>query len=256
MVVVKVFRRPGQEPDLAVKVLGLPVTPSPGAGPPVMLVHGMGSDHTTWSRVGMELQGAGRQVLAVDLRGHGRSGHAERYRLNDFRDDLAHLLDVLDIDEVDVVAHSLGAHSALRLAMRQPGRVRRLLLEEPPPMARDTADLEEGIAPSPSLGERARGFVALVKDPRPFLRFDRTMSEAVTVQFGQPDPQWWAGLGAVEAPVLVISGGHRSFLPARHLHRIAEELPRGEFSSLDAGHSVHRDRPGEFLAEVERHLLA
>lgn len=255
MVVVEIFRRAGEEPDLAVAVLD-PTARGGAAGPPVLLVHGMGGDHTTWAGVAAQLRSAGRQVLGVDLRGHGLSGHADRYRLNDFRDDLAYVLDSVGADEVDVVAHSLGAHSALRLAMSQPGRVRRLLAEEPPPMPRNAEDLEEGIAPTSSLGERIRGIRALVADPRPFLKFDRTMPEAVTVQFGRTDEQWWAGLGTIPAPTLVVSGGHRSFLPSRHLHRLAEELPRGEFSVIDAGHSVHRDRPREFAAALYRHLLS
>lgn len=248
------MRQTGGEPDLAVQVL----EPPPGqavTGPPVLLVHGMGGDHTTWAGVARDLQSAGRRVLGVDMRGHGRSGRADRYRLNDFRDDLAYVLDVYHADDVDVVAHSLGAHSALRLAMSQPGRVRRLLLEEPPPMPRDAADLAEGIAPSSSLGERIRGISSLVADPRPFLRFDRTVSEAVTMQFGWADRQWWTDLAAIDAQALVISGGQRSFLPPRHLQRVAAELRYGEFVTIESGHSVHRDRPREFLAQVRRLLV-
>lgn len=248
------LRRIGGEPDLAVQMLEPTASPA-SAGPPVLLVHGMGGDHTTWTGVARALQSAGRAVVGIDLRGHGLSGRAVRYRLNDFRDDLAHVLDVCGADEVDVVAHSLGAHSALRLAMSQPGRVRRLLLEEPPPMPRDAADLAEGIAQSSSLRERIRGIGALVADPRPFLRFDRTIPEAVTVQFGWADRQWWADLAVIDAPTLVISGGHRSFLPPRHLHRLADALPRGEVTTIDSGHSVHRDRPREFLTQVHRLLV-
>ena len=253
MVVVRVLGGNGSGPDLAVQVAGR----NPGSTePPVLLVHGMGGDHTTWRRLSGALTAAGREVIAVDLRGHGRSGRAQRYRLNDFRDDLAAVLDSLDLDRVDVVGHSLGAHSALRLAMAQPDRVRRLLVEEPPPMPRDDADLAEAITPTSTLAERVRGLAMLAADPRPFLRFDRSMPEVVGVQFEQADPHWWDGLQAVLAPTLVISGGDRSFLPPRHLCSLSEALTRGEFATIDAGHSVHRDRPREFLAAATAYLTA
>ena len=121
-------------------------------------------------------------------------------------------------------------------------------------MPRDAADLAEAIAPSSSLAERVRGLALLAVDPRPFLRFDRSMPEVVGVQFEQADPHWWDGLQAVPAPTLVISGGARSFLPARHLRSLSEALPSGEFTTIDAGHSVHRDRPREFLAAATAHL--
>lgn len=92
------------------------------------------------------LTAAGRPVLSVDLRGHGRSARTPGYLLDDFVDDLVFILDERGVDEVDVVGHSLGAQTSLRLAMREPGRVRRLVLEELPPMPRDQADLDEKLS--------------------------------------------------------------------------------------------------------------
>ncbi len=228
---------------------------SPATNPPVLLVHGMGGDHTTWRRIAADLESAGRRVIGVDLRGHGRSGRAD-YRLDDFRDDLAYVLDALEVPHADVVAHSLGAHAALRLAMAHPQRVRRLVLEEPPPMPRDAADLAEAITPGARLGERLRGLGALVADPRPFLRFDKTMPEQVGAQFQQIDTDWWQGLDRVSAPAVVVSGGPRSFLPPRHLRSLAQALPAGSFVTVEAGHSVHRDRPRAFAHVTRGHLFA
>ncbi len=244
---------PGDRPDLAVRVVGAGIAES--GEPPVLLVHGMGGDHTTWRAVAGALAGRGRTVIAVDLRGHGRSGHSPHYRLDDFRDDLAHVLDILEVDRADVIGHSLGAHSVLRLAMAQPERVRRLVLEEPPPMPATGDDLAEQIVPrSSTLGEKARGVRAVALAPRPFLRFDRLVPDAVLMQFRQIDERWWDALSDVRGPSLVVSGGDRSFLPPRHLRRVAEALPQGGFTRIDTGHSVHRDRPREFLAAALAHL--
>ncbi|MFW0788864.1 alpha/beta fold hydrolase [Gordonia sp. CPCC 205333] len=217
---------------------------------PVVLVHGMASDHTTWAPLHRELRTVGRSVVSVDLRGHGRSGRATRYRLNDFRDDLAFVADELGLDEFDLVGHSLGAHTALRLAMELPGRVRRLVLEECPPMPRDQADVDEKIVPTATLGEKIRGVSALVANPLPLLRFDRSLPNMVGREFEVAAPRWWADLAESPASTLVISGGDRSFLPPRHLRSLANALPEASFRTIEAGHSVHRDRSREFTRAV------
>ncbi len=252
MICVKLIRRATGQPDLAVMTSNVVRTSSV---PPVLLVHGMGGDHSSWRDVARRLGRSGRSVIAVDLRGHGRSQHAQRYALDDFADDLAAVLDELAVPRADVVAHSLGAHSALRLAMAHPARVRRLVLEEPPPMPQHDDDLAEKIVPAfTGLGDRFRGVRALVTNPSPFLRFDRAVPDEVAAQFERTDPQWWTGLARTEAPSVVVSGGERSFLPPRHLRRVADALPNGEFVTIDSSHSVHRDRPREFCEVVDRHL--
>lgn len=249
---VKVIRRGGEHPDLAVAAVNIVRTSD---APPVLLVHGMGGDHSSWREVGRQLALTGRSVIAVDLRGHGRSEHAVRYALDDFADDLAVVLDELAVPRADVVAHSLGAHSALRLAMTRPERVRRLVLEEPPPMPQHDDDLAEKIVPAfTGLGDRFRGIRALVSNPMPFVRFDRAVPDEVAAQFERTDARWWAGLTRLAAPSVVVSGGERSFLPPRHLRRVAEALPNAGFVTIDSSHSVHRDRPLEFGEVVHRHL--
>ncbi|WP_040525264.1 alpha/beta fold hydrolase [Gordonia effusa] len=217
---------------------------------PVVLVHGMASDHTTWRALCRELRKAGRSVVSVDLRGHGRSGRAKTYHLNDFRDDLDFIVEEFSLDGFDLVGHSLGAHSALRLATKMPARVNRLVLEECPPMPRNQADIDEEIVPTATFGERIRGVSALVANPLPLMRFDRAIPAQVGREFETAAPEWWSGLANLPAPTLVISGGSRSFLPPRHLKSLADALPGGSFQTIEAGHSVHRDRSQEFICTV------
>ena len=239
--------RRDDDADLAVKV-----RPGDTSSTPVLLVHGMGGDHSTWRRLARSLRD--RTVVAVDLRGHGRSDRSRFYRLDDFRDDLGFVTDRLDLGRVDVVAHSLGAHTALRFAMAHPDRVGAMVLEEPPPMPRDAADLAEEITQGSDVRDRVRGLVALGRNPAPYVRFDRVLPDAVNAQFRHADPGWWEGLGDIEASTLVVSGGDRSFLPPRHLESLAGALPRSGFTVLESGHSVHRDRPHDFARLVRRHL--
>ncbi|MFW0795518.1 alpha/beta hydrolase [Gordonia sp. CPCC 205515] len=240
---MRFMQRQGPSGDLrlAVRTFGEPTD-----GVPVLLVHGMATDHSTWRSLAAQCERADRPVISVDLRGHGRSAHAPSYLLDDFRDDLRFVLDELQVARVDVVAHSLGAQGTLRLAMADPDRIGRMVLEEIPPMPRHQADVDEGITAGASLGETIRGIGWALLNPAPLVRFDRSMMGAVSPQFTVADPQWWADLAEVGSPTLVISGGSRSFLPPQHLRTLSETLPDGQFTLIDAGHSVHRDRRGEF----------
>lgn len=230
--------------DLAVRSSG------PVGDTPVLLIHGMGGDHHTWRSLARLLRATGRGVISLDLRGHGRSSRSESYLLEDFSDDVSFVLDDLGIDHVDVVGHSLGAHTAMRVAMSAPDRVGKLVLEEIPPMPRSQADVDENIAPFTGIGDRVRGVWTMIRYPGPVFRFDNQMSEIVTRQFDVVDTGWWDALSTITAPTLVISGGARSFLPPRHLESVAGALPDSDFISIDAGHSVHRDRPREFNTRV------
>lgn len=103
------------------------------AGPPdapsVVLIHGWAYDSlATWHRLVPLLAGRLR-VIAVDLRGHGKSDRVrERFDLNDLADDVAAVLDALGAGRVAVVGYSMGGMVAQALARRHPARVERLVL--------------------------------------------------------------------------------------------------------------------------------
>lgn len=80
-----------------------------GDGPLVLLLHGGGQTRHSWDRTVDRLVAAGYRALSLDMRGHGESGWAPpgRYRLNDYRDDIAAVLDHLP-EAPAVVGASLG----------------------------------------------------------------------------------------------------------------------------------------------------
>jgi pimeloyl-ACP methyl ester carboxylesterase len=99
-----------------------------GAGPPVLLIHGVGASLDTWDGVVAALDGR-FTTIRLDLRGHGSSSKPPGpYSAALFAEDVRALLDHLGIGRCHVAGHSLGATVALRLALDAPDRVERLAL--------------------------------------------------------------------------------------------------------------------------------
>ena len=95
-------------------------------GKPTLLIHGYTDNSRSWSLIAPYLKG--RHLLAIDLRGHGKSdAPACCYAYTDFANDAALFLDAMGVAKADVIGHSLGSltgAAAGRAASRQ-GRPRR-----------------------------------------------------------------------------------------------------------------------------------
>lgn len=97
-----------------------------GDGPPVLLIHGWAMSSAALQPLASRL--AGRRTLRYDLRGHGRSPASASATLDDHAADLAGLLEALALEEVLVVAWSLGAQVLLRSLPAARARLRGAVL--------------------------------------------------------------------------------------------------------------------------------
>lgn len=113
-----------------------------GAGPAIVLLHGLTATRRHVVMGSRALERGGRRVIAYDARGHGQSSPAASpaaYRYDELAADLAAVLDVLGLGRVVLVGASMGAHTALRLAADQPERVAALAVITP---AYDPVDVD------------------------------------------------------------------------------------------------------------------
>jgi pimeloyl-ACP methyl ester carboxylesterase len=206
-----------------------------GAGevglPPVVLLHALAEDGSTWSEVVEALVPIFR-VYVIDLRGHGGSSQSEDYSLELMCSDVLGFLRALNLEEVTLIGHSLGGAVAYLIAEAEPGRVRQLVLEEPPP-------------PLPAIPARV-----VPSKPSIPLPFDWRALDAITQQRNHPDPIWWEDLNLITARTLVIAGGADSHLPQGQIAALAGRIPGATLVTVAAGHNVHTSRPDAFLAEV------
>jgi len=99
-----------------------------GTGEPLIVLHGaFGSVETFGSN--LEALAAHRQVIAVDLQGHGRTADIARpMTCEAMSDDIAALIDHLKLGKADIMGYSLGGGVALQAAIRHADRVRRLVV--------------------------------------------------------------------------------------------------------------------------------
>ena len=104
-----------------------------GAGEPVILIHGfMANNENQWVKpdIVKALVGKGYRVIALDSRGHGRSGKPEgsdKYG-KEMSEDVARLMDKLGIDKAHIVTYSMGSWIGQRLAVDHPKKVASLVV--------------------------------------------------------------------------------------------------------------------------------
>lgn len=107
----------------------LPVKVDRGEGTPVLLLHGLGNNHSSWKFVLEHLDFSNARVIAVDLLGFGDAPKPEvDYTLKDHSSAVAATLTELGITKAVVAGHSMGSNVALDLATRHPELVERLVL--------------------------------------------------------------------------------------------------------------------------------
>lgn len=119
------------------------------ASPPVVFIHAWGLNGDMWSAQVPALIDAGFRPITYDQRGYGRSDRAaaHRYDLDSLADDLAAVMDAMNLRGAALVGHSLGAHVAVRyLSRHHDNSVRKVLLSAPgAPMLRRSEDNEAGV---------------------------------------------------------------------------------------------------------------
>jgi 3-oxoadipate enol-lactonase len=252
-----------------------------GDGPPVLLVHAGIADSRMWAPLAGRLVAAGRQAVACDLRGFGRSSlPSGPYSPSA---DLVELLDDLGIERLPVVAASFGGLVALELALRAPGRVTALALLGSALDEFDESEELEGFdagetaaAESGDLDEATAVNVRMWLDRPGRAGVDAAVRELVTamtrrafeVQDGveaEPqglDPQVARCLDEIGVPALVVVGED----DVEDFHRIAATLAaglpgaEGVVTIPGAAHLPALERPDEvadvLLGFLSRHAPA
>ena len=100
-----------------------------GRGPSLLFVHATGFHARVWDQIIARLPPV--HSIALDQRGHGRSGKLPILHWRVMGEDQAALVEATDLRDIVGVGHSMGAHAMIDAAAASPGRFRRLVLIDP-----------------------------------------------------------------------------------------------------------------------------
>ena len=215
-----------------------------GKGPAVVLLHGGLGNAGNWGYQVPALLRAGRRVVAIDTRGHGRStwdGGPLGYL--QMASDAAAVLGALGVARAHLVGWSDGAVVALLLAAADPAAAAGVLFFGCNVDASGTKPFAMTPRVARCLSRHRRDYARLSATPE---RFD-VLAEAVgAMQRTQPDLSR-ADLEAIRVPVTVVHAEHDEFIRAEHAAYLAEALPDADLVPLaGVGHFAPVQRPDAF----------
>jgi non-heme chloroperoxidase len=119
-----------------------------GRGPAVMFSHGWPLNSDAWDGQMLFLVQHGFRVIAHDRRGHGRSGQASAGNdMDGYADDLAAVIETLDVRNMTLVGHSTGGGEVVRYIARHGSKrvAKVVLIAAVPPLLVKTAENPEGL---------------------------------------------------------------------------------------------------------------
>ena len=253
-----------------------------GSGPVLLLLHGLGCDHTTWAPV-IDSLARRYTVIAPDLLGHGESDKPRAdYSVGGYANGMRDLLTVLGIDKVTVVGHSFGGGVAMQFAYQFPERTERMILVAPGGLGPEVTKAIRaitlpgfhtamGVVTLPGLRHLTKA--ALRSLAASGVSKARDLDEVAEIVDSFRDPQArkairhvvsavvdWRGQVVTMAdrayltaamPMCVVWGTDDMVIPVRHAGNAAEMAPGATVEVIaNAGHFPHKDHPQRFVKVV------
>jgi 3-oxoadipate enol-lactonase len=236
-----------------------------GEGPPVVFVHGLGGAANVWHGV-MQAMQQHHHVVAMDLRGHGRSDGRGKFTVEGWANDVRGLVRHLELPTVTLVGHSLGTLVVQHLAQTEPDLCDALALVagisyfQPPTVDayRQRAEIveQEGMDPlvdawlegavSPQTHATMPGAVGLLRelflrnDPAMYAKSCRALAKAPHVK--RTD---------IGQPTRIVVGAHDRSTPLAMAEELKRDIPVSDVRVIPhVGHWIPIEDPGAVAATV------
>ena len=236
-----------------------------------MVLHGLLGSSRNWLSAGADLAKE-REVVALDLRNHGKSPHAEPMTYAAMVEDVLAWLDARGWSKVELMGHSMGGKVAMALACRHPERISRLIVVDIAPKdylshahrAEFAAMNELRVDKLESRGEAELRFEARVSDwaMRKFLATNLERNEGGGWRWMINLPVLTASLPELErsplaegerfaGPTLFVTGGKSRYVQAGDVGAIEAHFPGAQVEVIaGSGHNPHMEARAEFVKAV------
>jgi pimeloyl-ACP methyl ester carboxylesterase len=254
-----------------------------GEGPPVLLLHGLGESTFTWRHIAPALA-RGRRVIALDLKGFGRSDKPmdEAYSANDQAALVAAFIEKRGLFRLTLIGHSFGGTVALRTALRpemRGGRISRLVIVSAPALPRSVAAglelvetpvvtelLTASLPPETLAGlilREARGGKGVVPEEdikgyaAPYYELAAKHAFLVTARsiVSERGEDIARSYRTLREPALLVWCRNDPIVPLRAGRRLKRTLPNARLAVLRGCHHLPQDeRPQALLALLESFL--
>ncbi len=175
-----------------------------GVGPPLLLLHGNGEDHTIFSTITKKLRNH-FTVYAIDSRNHGASQKTDDFNYEIMAEDIISFIQELHLKKVDILGFSDGAIVALLAAMKHKDLINKLLLL--------------------GLNLKPGDFITECLDYTKHM-YENTQDPLYYMMLTQPQIEL-ESLKTVNVPVLLVAGEHDIFKPETFVN-ISRALPNAE----------------------------
>jgi pimeloyl-ACP methyl ester carboxylesterase len=256
-----------------------------GSGPVLLLIHGMAGTCANWESV-IEPLAIHHTVIAPDFPGHGASAPGGGdYSLGSLASALRDLMLTLGHERATLVGHSLGGGVAMQFTYQFPEMVERLVLVSSGGLGPDVSPILRaaalpgaelfisatagvgsrigsvigrglgfvGLRPNADVAEVTRGYATLT-DPDRRKAFVATLRSVVGMEgqrVGALDKLYLADT----LPLLIVWGENDPIIPVEHAREAHAQLPSAHLEIFeDTGHIPQQERPGRFIAVLERFL--
>jgi pimeloyl-ACP methyl ester carboxylesterase len=234
------------------------------AKPTIVFVHGAGLDHSWWALQSRYFGYHGRNVLAADLPGHGRSEGPPLPTIEEMADWVMRLVDAAGLSRAALAGHSMGSLVALECAARHPERVERIaLLGTAYPMKVTEAFLEAARANSLTAHDMSTIWghapqVPFAANPFPGMwMYGDTQARLARLAPGvlyndlKACNDYRGGLEAaakVKCPALILVGGRDVMTPPKAVEGLARAIAGCTVKRIPAsGHSLMAEAPDATL---------
>ncbi len=240
---------------------------------PALIVHGLSYFSWDWLEVAQAL-GAGREVIAMDMRGFGDSDWSpgKDYSVPSMAGDILAVLDHAGWQRALLVGHSMGGRSTTYVAAKHPERVAGLVLvdytpENAPAGTQRTTEI---------VGRTPDAFASIEEAMKYFGKEDRRRFENYLRKTGNQyqvkrDPffrdqfrklleggerpklgvDMWGLIGEVRCPILSLRGARSDMYAPETVHKMKAANARLQVTEVDAGHNIGSENPKAFVKAVK-----
>ncbi len=245
-----------------------------GQGSPLLILHGLFGTSDNWHNVARVLAQGNRKVILADLRNHGLSFHDNEFTYEAMANDVARLINTLQIAPVDLIGHSMGGKVAMQLAIDHPGLIQNLIVADiaPKPYPVHHHQIIQGLKAIPvgALNNRKEADDKLAQyvqeaGVRQFLLKNLTRAKSggyawkmnlpvISEQIENVGAAMPDGL-TVDLPTLFIRGGKSDYIRDEDEGHISRLFSNYQIHTLaGAGHWVHAEQPQAFISAVTKFL--